>query len=261
MTLRRDISLLLFSVWRRNFEVSLVTWHTNLAAPLVETTLYVLAFGMGLGAYVGKMPYAGAQYSYIIFIAPGMISTTILFHAFFSCLYGTFVRMYFQKTFDAMLATPLTIEDIIAGELAWGATKGALAATLMLALLSVFGLVSYPTGLLVLPLAFLGGLLFAAFGMIFTSISPTIEVLDLPSFLVITPMFLFSGTFFPVDNLPAWARFLSGLSPLTHVVYIARGATLGVLRADMWPRAVALAVLAAGLSYLSLVLMKRRLIK
>src|SRR3989304_3495840 len=88
MILWRNISSRLLSVWRRDLDVSLVTWHSNLAAPLVETTLYVLAFGMGLGAYVGKMPYAGAQYSYIVFIAPGMICSTILFHAFFSCLYG-----------------------------------------------------------------------------------------------------------------------------------------------------------------------------
>jgi len=261
MNLLRNISPRLFSVWRRNLDVNLITWPTNLLAPIVEPALYVLAFGMGLGDYVGKMPYGGAEYSYVVFIAPGMICVTILFHAFYSCLYGTFVRMYFQKTFDAMLATPLTIEDIIAGELVWGATKGALAAGLMLAVLSLFGLIRYPSGLLVLPLAFLAGLLFSAFAMIFTAISPTIETLDLPSFLVITPMFLFSGTFFPVENLPPWAQFVAKLSPLTHVVRIARGATLAVLRADMWASATVLVAVSFGLSYFSLLLMKRRLIK
>ncbi len=110
--------------------------------------------------------------------------------------------MYYYKTFDAMMATPLTVEEIITGEIIWGATKSLIATAIMMAVISCFGLIRYPEGLLLLPLAFLGGLAFGAAGMVCTALVPNIELFNLPVFLFITPMFLFGGTFFPLENLP-----------------------------------------------------------
>jgi lipooligosaccharide transport system permease protein len=137
--------------------------------------------------------------------------------------------MYYQKTFDAMLATPLTIEEVITGEILWGATKSVIGTVLMMIIITFFGLLHYPHALLLIPVAFLGGCAFACIGMVFTSIVPTIETLNLPIFLFITPMFLFSGTFFPLGNLPAWAQFISQMLPLTHLVELCRAFALGRL--------------------------------
>src|SRR5437016_12307150 len=137
----------------------------------------------------------------------------------------------------------------------WGATKSLLAVSVMLMVLSVFGFVSYPSGLLVLPLAAIGGLFFSAIGMLATSKVPAIDNFNLPMFLFIFPMFVFSGTFFPVDNLPRWARTFALLLPLTHLSRLVRGAVLGRLEpADFGVMALFL-MAALGLSILSIAAM------
>ncbi len=155
------------------------------------------------------MPYEGKELPYVVFITPALLSITMMYNSFFENTYASFVRMYYQKTFDAMMATPLSLEDIIAGEIVWGATKSVIATAIMLGVVSLFGLVEYPMGLLVLPLSFLGGIAFGTAGMVFTGLVPSIDMFNLPIFLFITPMFLFSGTFFPTDALPSWAQGIS----------------------------------------------------
>ncbi len=203
------ISRRFIRVWQRNFTVYQKTWKISFIPPMLEPLFYLLAFGYGLSAFIGEIPYGGNKVSYIKFIAPALIAVTIMYNAFFENTYASFVRMYHQKTFDAMLATPLFLEEIIAGEIVWGATKSLLSTALMMVIISLFGLISYPQGLLILPLAFLGGIAFGSIGMFFTGITPNIETFNLPIFLFITPMFLFSGTFFPLDNLPEWAQIIS----------------------------------------------------
>jgi lipooligosaccharide transport system permease protein len=135
-----------------------------------------------------------------------------------------------------MLTTPLSIDEIITGEIIWGATKSLIATGIMLAVISIFGIIDYPSGLLILPLAFLGGIAFGAIGMFFTAITPTIDMFNLPVFLFITPMFLFSGTFFPAENLPAWAQALAVIFPLTHLVTLTRSLCFGLVNVHLlWP--------------------------
>ena len=122
-------------------------WLVNFLVPLFEPLLYLAAFGIGLSALIGKVSYHGTELSYIEFIAPALLAITIMYNAFFENTYASFVRMYYQKTFDAMMATPLSLEDIIAGEIVWGATKSVIAAAIMLAVISLFGLVHFPHGL------------------------------------------------------------------------------------------------------------------
>jgi lipooligosaccharide transport system permease protein len=170
--------------------------------------------------------------------------------------------MYYQKTFDAMLATPLSLEDIIAGEIIWGATKSVFATTIMMGVLSGFGLVHYPHVLLLIPLSFLGGLAFGSIAMLFTGIVPNIESFNLPIFLFITPMFLFSGTFFPLGNLPVWAQKAALILPLTHLVTITRAFCYGrITGAEVVLPLCYLLMFVLLFFPLALVMMHRRLIK
>ncbi len=197
-----NVSRRSWMAWRRDLDVYLTTYKTNFLPPLLEPVFYVLAFGLGLGSLIKMPPYYGHEVSYLRFMVPGIASVAIMFWAYFETTYSSFVRMYYQKTFDAMIATPLLVEDVIVGELLWGATKSLVAATLMLGVLTAFDLAIWPYAGLVIPLAILGGILFASLGLITTAISPNIDSFNLPIFVVIFPMFMFSGTFFPVDILP-----------------------------------------------------------
>jgi lipooligosaccharide transport system permease protein len=255
------ISRRFFRIWQRNFTVYQKTWKISFLPPLLEPFLYLMAFGMGLSALVGSFDYRGNEVSYIVFIAPALLAVTIMYNAFFETSYASFVRMYYQKTFDAMLATPLTLEEIITGEIVWAATKAIIAAVLMLGVISLFGLVSYPAGLLLIPLALLGGIAFGSIGMVFTSMVPSIETFNIPVFLFITPMFLFSGTFFPVENLPIWAQMLALFFPLTHLVSLARSFCMGVFTPDLLWNLGYLLVFCLGFFPLAVGRMRKRLIK
>ncbi len=202
---------------------------------MLEPLFYLLAFGVGLSVLVGKIHCHGIEVSYVKFIAPALLSINIMNNAFFENTYASFVRMYYQKTFDAMMATPLTLEEIITAEIVWSATKSAIATTLMLIVISSFGLIHYPHGLFIIPLSFLGGIAFGSLGMFFTGIVPRIELFNLPIFLFITPMLLFSGTFFPMENLPQWAQIAAVFLPLTHLVNLARAFSFGIIDAGaLW---------------------------
>jgi lipooligosaccharide transport system permease protein len=213
-------------VWRRNAKVFMKTYKVNFIPPVVEPILYLLAFGYGLGSIV--QPIDG--HPYVNWIAPALIGITIMNSSFFECTYASFVRMYFQRTFDAIIATPLNVEEVIAGEVLWGATRSVISAGIMLAVLTVFGLATYPLAILVIPLAFIGGLMFAVFGMCFTAITPRIDSLNYPTSLFIAPMFLVSGTFFPLDHFPSGVQTFANLFvPLVPVVKISRALSLGSL--------------------------------
>jgi lipooligosaccharide transport system permease protein len=225
MRIYPPISSRFLRVWQRNLTVYHQSWKISFIPPLLEPLFYLLAFGAGLSGLVGNIRYQGEEISYVRFIAPALVAITVMNSAFFENTYASFVRMYYQKTFDAMMATPLTVEEIITGEILWGATKSVIATAIMMAVISGFGLIRYPEGLLLLPLAFLGGLAFGAAGMVCTAVTPNIELFNLPVFLFITPMFLFSGTFFPIENLPLWAQKTAALLPLTNLVDLSRAFT------------------------------------
>jgi len=182
--------------------------------------------------------------------------------SFYECTYSSFVRMYYQKAYDAMVATPLSIEDVIAGELLWGATRSTIYASSMLVVLVVFGVVALPSSFLVIPFAFLAGLLFSSIAMCFTAVSPSIDTLNYPSFLFITPMFLFSGTFFPISVLPGPVQvFAIAALPLAQVVTVTRALTLPAISPPLFFYSLAwIAVVGTVLSLVSIRLMRRRLV-
>ncbi|MEM2098916.1 MAG: ABC transporter permease [Candidatus Bathyarchaeia archaeon] len=247
-----------WKVWHRNLDVFMKTIKVNFFPSLIEPVLYLLALGLGLGGFV--QPIEGIPY--IKFIAPALVSISIMYGSFFECTYASFVRMYFQKTFDAIIATPVSVEEVIAGELVWGATRATINATTVLAVVAAFGLISSSLFIMVPMLAFLGGLLFSSLAMCFTAVAPNIDFFNYPSFLLITPMFLLSGTFFPLSVLPVPVQTMAQiLLPLTHIVGLARGLMLGNIDVSLLINLIWIVAVTSILFLLSINLMKKRLIR
>ncbi len=169
--------------------------------------------------------------------------------------------MHYQRTFDGILGTPVSLEEIIVAEIVWAASKAVAAVTLMLAVLVPIGYADFPRALLCIPVAFLGGLAFGAVGMFFTGMVPTIDMFTLPMFLFITPMFLFSGTFFPLSGIPEPAGFISLLFPLYHLVELTRLLCIGVAESNPFLNLAYLALFTLAFGYLALRSMKRRMVK
>jgi len=224
------LSYRVWKVWRRNVDVFLKTIKVNFLPSLLEPILYLVAFGFGLGGFI---PNIQGQ-PYVNFIAPALVAIAIMNGSFFECTFASFVRMYFQKTFDAIVATPISVEEVVAGELLWGATRSTINATIVLAVIAVAGLftsaplITSPLFLLVPVIAFFCGLLFSAIAMCFTAAAPNIDFFNYPSFLFLTPMFFLCGTFFPLTSLPVAAQGLAlSVLPLTQVVSVTRGAVAG----------------------------------
>ena len=248
-------------VWQRNLVTYRRIWKVNFLTPLFEPMFYILAFGLGFSGLIGDVHYAGLNLSYTEFIAPALIATAVMWNAFFETTYASFVRMYYQKTFDGMLATPLSLEEIIIAEIVWSATKATGAVAIMMTVLGVMGYVQLPGGLLLVPVAFIGGLAFGAIGMFFTGIIPTIDMFNLPIFLFVTPMFLFSGTFFPVSNLPDYAQPLALAFPLYHMAELSRRFSLGANETGIWIGLLYLGIFFIVFALLGLRAMKKRLVQ
>ena len=256
----RNISTRSLRVWERNRDVYFVTWKTNLFPPLLEPVLYLVAFGAGIGALVKEVPYGGEPVGYTAFIAPGLLATQVMFQSFFENTYNTFVRMYYQRTFDAIVTTPLSLEDVMVGEILWGATKGTVGCTLMMLAISFFGLLHFPHALIIVPFSFIAGLFFAGMALCFTGIVPQIDSFNFPIFLLVMPMFLFSGTFFPLEVLPGWAQTLAAALPLTHVTRVMREASFGRLPIELLGDLAYLLVGVGPVMLLGIHLMRRRLV-
>jgi lipooligosaccharide transport system permease protein len=225
----RFFSWRFFRLWQRNRDVFFRLWHSEGVGAIVEPILVLLAFGMGMGAYVSL---EGGQ-RYIEFIAPGIISAYAMFSASFECTYGSYFRMEHHYTFDAILATPLNVEDITAGEIFWGATRSFITGCIILAIAAAFQLVPSPWALVIPLVTGLSGVMFASIALFVTSIVPAIYTFNFFFTLFITPMFLLSGVFFPLTQFPDIVQKLSWIAPLTPVAKLARGLFQGEFHADM----------------------------
>ncbi|MBE0447877.1 MAG: ABC transporter permease [Actinobacteria bacterium] len=244
-------------MWQRNWTIFKKIFWLATAPTFIEPFIYLLSLGIGLGLFVREIE----GLSYIQFLAPGLLASTAMFGSSFETTYDSYVRMRYERTYDAVLATPLSIEDVIGGEILWGTTRGYLNALVFLAVITVFGLVESPAALLLIPLLLIFSLLFAVIGMIFTALVANIALFNYYFTLFITPLFLFSGIFFPVDALPIWAQRLAWFTPLYHVVVVCRGLVLGRLSLDILISTVWVSAIALTLFLVPIVLMRRRLIK
>lgn len=245
-----------FRVWQRHLTVYTKLYKSSFALNFVEPVLYLAALGLGLGAFVKEIKGV----PYINFIAPGIIASSSMFAAIYECTYGTYVRMVYQKTFDAILATPVNIDDLVAGELMWGATKSVLYGTTIIIVISLFGLVDSLLAILIIPVLFLTGLIFSEISVIFSSKIPGIDSFNYFYTLFMTPMFLFSGIFFPLDAMPPVIAKIAFFTPLYHLVNICRAFSSGDLTGAVWAVVWVMAVVVL-LSPYPFRLMKKRIIK
>ncbi len=247
--------------WQRNADVFCATWKTTVLPPLFEPLLYLAAFGAGVGMLVGTLTWEGQELTYIQFVAPGMIAVGLMFWSFFETTYNAFIRYRFQNTMEAVMTTPLTVEEIVTGEILWGASKGLVAGTVTAGVVAALGLVSWPQGLVILAVLPLGGLVFGSLGMICSGLVRGIDAFNIPIFLMVWPIYLFSGTFFPLEVMPRWGRMVAEVLPLTHFVELLRSAALGRLgMGHLWDVAWLVGYVVVLLP-LGVVLMRRRLVR
>jgi lipooligosaccharide transport system permease protein len=254
-----NLSYRIYYVFFRNLisykRFILPTFVVSLGQPL----FYLITFGVGMGAYLGH--FGGKPY--LNFLVPGVLASSVMMSSTFECLYGTFVKMTYQKVFDSLIATPVSAEDTIAGEIAWGAFRGLISGSLMLVVamfMQVFP-VSVVSVLLLLVLMIFVGMLFGSLAMIVTSFAPNFDFFNYYTELVITPMLFFSGVFFPLDKFPEWIKVFAKFLPLTHAVNISRAAFSGEASGDLALNFVYIILLEMAAFYVSIKLMKRRLIK
>ncbi len=209
------------SVWRRNASMYARTWRLNLLPNFFEPVFYLTALGIGVGAYISDM----AGVSYVEFLAPGLVCVAAMNGASFEVTYNFFVRLSFEKSYDAMLTTPLEPDDILAGEILWAMTRVMIYGGAFFVVVALWGLAPLPGSLLAIPVIPLAGLLFAAIGITFTLRIPDINFFSFYFTLFLTPLFLFSGVFFPLEErLSGVWLWVAEALPLVHPVRLARSA-------------------------------------
>ncbi len=216
-------------------------WRSATFSSTMEPTVYLLAFGLGLGAVLKQVD----GYDYIDFVSTGVVATAVLFSSAFSAMFGTFVKREFQRTYDAILAAPVDVEELVTAETLWLALRAGVFGCAPLLVGVFFGLDPSITVVLVPFIAFLTGFGFAALGILLAAIVKSIDSFSYVTSGLLTPMLLVAGTFFPISQLPGWARVLSEFNPLHHCVELVRGATFGTLDGTSLLRVVVLLVFAA----------------
>ena len=244
-------------LWQRDASIYKRTYKMNVLPNFFEPFLYLLAMGLGLGAYLARIK--GVRY--IDYIAPGLVAVSAMYGASFEVTFNCFVKMQFGKVYDAIMSTPLTIEDVGLGEVLWGTTRALIYGTVFIVIASGFG-VAHSWLALLTPLAVvLTGMMFSVIGLSFTAIVPLIDYYSYYWTMFITPMFLFSGIFFPLDRLPHWVKVVAWFIPLHQAVNLMRALILtGDLRAA-GAAALWIAVLTAILFVVPLNLLRHRLVK
>lgn len=248
----------ILAVWRRNFMVWRKLAVVSLLGNFGDPFLYLLGLGYGLGLYIGTM----GGIPYMAFLASGILCSSAMNTATFEGLYSAFTRMSQQYTWEGMMAAPLGISDIVAGEILWAATKSLISCTAILIVAMLLGGVQTPeTAWLALPVVFLTGLCFAAIALVVCALAPSYDFFIYYFTLLVTPMFLFCGVFYPIDTLPHAAQILAQVLPLTHAVALMRPLLTTLPLHHVWLHLAVLAAYAAAGFVLAVRLASRRLLR
>ncbi len=244
------------NVWRRNVLVWRKLMGPSLMMNFGEPLVYLLGLGYGLGLFIGKMEGV----DYLTFLASGIIASSAMTTATFEGMYSVYTRMVPQRTYDAMLATPTEVDDILAGEMFWCATKSLINGIAILAVAAILGAVADMRAVLVLPIVFLIGLCFAGPAMVMTSISKGYDFFAYYFTLVITPMFIVCGVFYPTNVLPEFVQRFVQVLPLTHAVALTRPLIIGQPLTDVALHISVLLAYAVIGYYIAVILTRRRLV-
>jgi lipooligosaccharide transport system permease protein len=254
-----NLSYRIYYVWKRNLisykRFIIPTFLVSMGEPL----FFLITFGVGLGAYIGLI---GGR-PYLNFLVPGVLMSSVVMSSTYESLYGTFVRIVHERLYDSLIATPISAEDAVAGDIVWAVFRGLISGTLLIIFAGIFG--AFPLSLFKLLLLFLlmivVGFLFASLAMIVTAFAPNFDFFNYYSELVITPMLFFSGVFFPLEGFPGWVMIIAQFLPLTHAVNLSRAVFSGAYQPGLLLNLFVIIVLEAIAFYLALIFMKRRLIK
>jgi lipooligosaccharide transport system permease protein len=234
-------------VWRKLFIASVLS---NLADPLI------MLFGLGYG--LGALLPSIEGMSYLAFFAAGSLCTATMFTASFEAMFSAFSRMHGQKTWDAILYAPLTIDDVVAGEVVWAASKAWLSGSTILAVVVVLGVAGSPLVLLALPVAFLVGLAFSGVGLVMCVLARRWDFFSFYMTLVMTPMMMISGVFFPAEQLPAAVLAVAKALPLYHGVELVRPAMAGRLPGEAMLHVLVLLGYAAAGYWMAILFARKR---
>ncbi len=251
------LSLRFYPIWQRHWLVWKKVAAASIMGHLADPVIYMLGLGYGLGSFLPEM----GGMSYMAFLAAGTVCYSTMNSASFEALYSGFARMHEQRTWEAILNTPISLEDVVLSEILWAATKSLMSGVAVLAVIWVLGLSHALMSLWMIPLALLIGLTFASVGLIMTALAPAYDFFMYYFTLVITPMMMLCGVFFPVAKLPDTLQIVAGILPLTHAVDLARPLMSGEVPPQFALHiGVLLGYTFLGF-YVSLVLFRRRLAK
>jgi len=225
--------------------------------PFLEPLIFLAGVGLGLGKYITE-PMGGVRY--IEFLGSGLLVTTAMFTSAFECSFGTFVRLEFEKVYDGMLAAPMTVNNLIVGEMIWAGTKGFFFSFAVLFILAIFKIIPLPYGLLSPLVGFITGLMFSSISLLVTSFVKTINHFNFYFTGFISPMFFFSGAVFPIENLPAYIRPVAELVPLTHSVRLVRAVCMNNYEPIILLDMIYIAAFIILIGFLAIHRLKKRLV-
>lgn len=253
-----QLSFRALAVWQRNFRVWRKLALPSILGNLADPMLYMLGLGYGIGALVPQI----AGVPYITFLAAGTVCYSTMNSATFETLYSSFSRMHVQKTWDAIMNAPMTLDDVLFGELIWAASKSLLSGFAILIVIWLLGLQqSFVLTLWIIPVVALTGFCFAGMGLVMNSLSPSYDFFMYYFTLVVTPMVLLCGVFFPLEQLPPLVQQIAQFLPLTHAIALARPLLLGHVPTAIGLHIFVLALYGSVSFWIALVLTRRRLLK
>ena len=243
-------------VWRRNLLVWRKLAFASVLGNIADPLLYMVALGYGLGALVGDV----GGMPYVAFIGTGMVCQSAMFTASFEGMYSAFSRMHVQRTWEGIINAPIALDDVVLAEWVWTGTKAVMSTAAILAVIMALGFGHTWLAVWILPLGFLVGLVFGAFGLVMNALAPGYDFFTYFFTLVITPMLLLSGVYFPVEQMPGWLAAVSNLLPLKHAIDLARPLMLARVPDAMVLHIAVLVAYAIVAFYVAVVLTRRRLL-
>lgn len=252
-----SLSRRLTSVWYRHYRVYVKSLVSNGLPPFLEPLIFLAGIGLGMGRYVTSME----NLPYIVFLATGLPITSAMFTAAFECSFGTFIRLEFEKVYDGMLAAPITVNNLLMGEILWAGTKGLFFSLAVVCVEAAFGIVPMPLSLLLGFIGFLTGIMFASISLFVTSLVSSINHFNFYFTGFLSPMFFFSGVVFPLGNLPSFLQPVAEVFPLTHSVRMAREIARGQITSWFGIDLACIALFIVVMGFFAIRRLRRKLIQ